>query len=127
MRTQTAYRFVPSEGEGERRFKVVAEVGRGKVLQVIGLRAEPLRGGGIGIGFTLTKGAKVRVEVVSLAGKRVAVVEEGRMREAGEVRMVWRGEDERGRRVPWGVYLVKVEAEDEEGRVVRAVRTVPGP
>ena len=38
--------------------------------------------------------------------------------------MTWNGRDIQGRPLPSGVYLVEVQAEDEEGRRVRAITTV---
>ncbi len=44
MRTQTTHRFVPNDGETERRFKVIAESGNERPLRIVGLKATPMRG-----------------------------------------------------------------------------------
>lgn len=124
MRTQTAYRFVPSDGETERRFKVIAELGNERPLRIVGLRAMPMRGQGVLITFSLTKPAQIQVEVLTLTGRRVAVLSEQEIRGAGVQRLVWRGLSSDGMEVSTGVYLVRVRATDDEGRVVQAVTMV---
>ena len=123
LRTQTSYRFVASEGETERRFKVVVERGNERPLRVIGLRAMPVRGQGVMIEFSLTKHARVEAEVLTLTGRRVAVLDAG-SNEGLTRRMVWRGVGAEGQKVGVGVYLVRVRAVDEEGRAVQAATVV---
>jgi murein DD-endopeptidase MepM/ murein hydrolase activator NlpD len=123
LRTQPSYRFVAQEGEVERKFKVIVEKGNDRPLRVIGLKATPMRGQGVVIEFSLTKPAKVEVEVLTLTGRRVAVLDTG----SGESltrRIVWRGVGIEGQKVGSGVYLVRVRAVDEEGREVQAATAV---
>lgn len=124
MRTQAAYQFVPNEGESERRFKVIAELGNERPLRIVGLKATPTRGQGVVIEFTLSKAAQVSVEVLTLAGRRVALMGEPSSREAGAQRVVWGGVNGEGGKAVSGVYLIRLRAMDEEGREVQAVRTV---
>jgi len=119
MRTQTEYRFVPNEGETSRQFKVIAELGNTRPLQVIGLKAIPMRGSGISIQFSLTKPAQTQVEVLTLTGRKVAVLESGRSRLAGQQQVIWHGRSNNGEALPMGVYLIRVIAQDEEGRQVQ--------
>jgi len=119
MRTQTEYRFVPNEGETERRFKVIAELGNMRPLQIVGLKAIPMRGRGISIQFSLTKPAQTQVEVMTLTGRKVAVLESGRSRLSGQQQVIWQGRSNNGEVLPMGVYLIRVIAQDEEGRQVQ--------
>ncbi|MEM2356062.1 MAG: hypothetical protein QXO00_07100, partial [Candidatus Bathyarchaeia archaeon] len=124
MRTQTTYRFVPNEGETERRFKVIAELSNEKSLRIFGLRATPTRGQGVLIEFGLTKPAQVQAEVLTLTGRRVAVLEVPRSTDSPIHRLIWRGVNGDGMKVSTGVYLVRVQAVDDEGRQIQAVTTV---
>jgi hypothetical protein len=123
LRTQPSYRFVAQEGEVERKFKVVVERGNDRPLRVVGLKATPMRGQGVVIEFSLTKPAKVEAEVLTLTGRRVAVLDAGSS-EGLARRIVWRGVGIEGQKVGSGVYLVRVRAVDEEGREVQAAIAV---
>jgi hypothetical protein len=123
LRTQPSYRFVAQEGEVERKFKVVVERGNDRPLRVVGLKATPMRGQGVVIEFSLTKPAKVEAEVLTLTGRRVAVLDAGSS-EGLARRIVWRGVGIEGQKVGGGVYLVRVRAVDEEGREVQAATIV---
>jgi hypothetical protein len=123
LRTQPSYRFVAQEGEVERKFKVVVERGNDRPLRVVGLKATPMRGQGVVIEFSLTKPAKVEAEVLTLTGRRVAILDAGSS-EGLARRIVWRGVGIEGQKVGGGVYLVRVRAVDEEGREVQAATIV---
>ncbi|MEZ8218758.1 NPCBM-associated, NEW3 domain of alpha-galactosidase [Candidatus Fervidibacteria bacterium JGI MDM2 SSWTFF-3-K9] len=123
LRTQTSYRFVAQEGEFERKFKVIVERGNERPLRVIGLKATPMRGQGVAIEFSLTKPAKVETEVLTLTGRRVAVLDAGSS-EGLTHRLVWRGVGIDGQKVGSGAYLVRIKAVDEEGREVQAATVV---
>jgi hypothetical protein len=124
LRTQPSYRFAPEVGETERRFKVIVESGNERPLRIVGLKATPMRGEGLVITFALTKPAQVRGEVMTLTGRKIAVMDEGSTRMAGMHRMIWRGVGSEGVKVPVGAYLVRLVATDEDGRQVQAVTVV---
>jgi TRAP-type uncharacterized transport system substrate-binding protein len=81
-----------------------------------------MRGQGVVIEFSLTKPAKVEAEVLTLTGRRVAVLDAGSS-EGLTRRVVWRGVGIEGQKVG-GVYLVRVRAVDEEGREVQAATVI---
>ncbi len=120
MRTQSAYRFVPNEGETSRQFKVIAELSNTRPLQVVGLKATPMRGRNLAIQFSLTKPAQTQVEILTLTGRKVVLVEVGRNRLAGQHQVIWQGHSNNGEFLPAGAYLIRVIAQDEEGRQVQA-------
>ncbi|MCC6036778.1 MAG: hypothetical protein LM632_01030 [Armatimonadetes bacterium] len=124
LRTQSVYQFKPQPTETERRFKVILEQGGTGLLRIVNLQANPVRGQGVMIQFALTKSATTQVEVLTLTGRRIAILEAGRSRQAGSHTILWRGTDGEGRRLPVGAYLLRVQAEDEEGRKVQATRTM---
>ncbi len=121
LRTTPDYRFMPAEEETQRRFTLVAERDTGLPLRVVGLHATPTRGGNVAVRFALSRMAVVQVEVLSASGMRVALLDAGGTRQAGTHTLVWRGVDGQGRALPAGVYLVRVRAQDEEGRRTQAV------
>lgn len=59
--------------------------------------------------FGLAEGGEVLLTVHDAAGRRVAVLNEGRA-EAGLLEHVWDGRDQAGREVPSGVYFVRLRA-----------------
>jgi hypothetical protein len=126
LRTQPSYRFAPEVGETERRFKVIVESGNERPLRIVGLKATPMRGEGLVITFALTKPAQVVGEVLTLTGRKIAVMDDGSTRAAGMNRMIWRGVGSDGAKVPFGAYLVRLVATDEDGRQVQAVTVVRG-
>jgi hypothetical protein len=74
------------------------------------------------IGFDLfgVEDAPVSVEVYDLSGRRVAVVFSGPLG-AGRYQPVWSGRDAAEAIVPPGVYVVRLQADVDEGRFTRVV------
>ena len=125
LRTQQAYRFVPQRGEQERRLKVIAEIGNERPLRVLGLRATPMRGRGIFIQFTLTKAAQTQLELLTLTGRRIAIVDSGQSRGSGQHQIFWQGQGMEEVSLPSGMpCLVRLLATDEDGRQVQATTVV---
>jgi len=124
MRTQTSYRFVTSEGEVERRFRLIMERDNERPLRIVNLQVTSLRGQGVLIQFYLTKPAVTQVEVLSLTGRQVAIVEMGQTRYEGRNTAFWRGVNFEGHPLPRGIYLLRIHAQDQEGRQVQATRTM---
>lgn len=61
------------------------------------------------LSFDLAAAGEARLEIFDLRGARVRTLAEGR-REAGRHDLEWRGEDDSGRRLPPGMYLVRLQA-----------------
>lgn len=79
---------------------------------------------GVEIVATLTGEARVSVSIMNIAGRLVRQVVTDRPAPAGKTVFLWNGYDDRGLRVPAGMYLVCVEARSESGTVERALTTV---
>lgn len=122
LRTVSNYRFTPQQGEMERRFQLLLEQGGTGVLRIVNLKAQPLRGQGIALSFSLTKPAQTTAEVLTLTGRRIAILEPQQTRQAGAHQIIWRSAS--GLAATNGVYLIRITANDEEGRQVQAVTTV---
>ncbi len=61
------------------------------------------------IAFSLGRAGKVDLSVYDVSGRRLARLAGGRF-DAGVHRLSWQGLDDRGRRLPRGVYLLRLEA-----------------
>jgi hypothetical protein len=66
------------------------------------------------LSFDLATAGDSRLEVFDLRGARVRTLVAGR-RSAGRHSVTWNGDDDHGRRLPAGVYLVRLEAETAHG------------
>jgi len=108
----------------QRTFQLVVIAGGTNLLGIVGLKAEPLRGRGVAIQFALTRSAQTQVEILTLTGRRVAILESGQSRAAGQHRLLWQGQNDSGQLIPGGLYLIRVTATDEEGRQVQATTTL---
>ena len=84
----------------------------------LSIRPNPVRAnGGVAIAFESSRAGRARVTVLDVRGARVATLFDGRL-EAGRHEVRW---DEGARRVPPGLYFVKLESEDGTftGRIAR--------
>ncbi|MBM3957312.1 MAG: hypothetical protein FJ313_04600, partial [Gemmatimonadetes bacterium] len=93
----------------------------GGVLAVTGATAMPARGGGAEVLFALSAPADLSVTVVNLAGRPLATVCRERPTEAGLQRLVWSGRSDQGMAVPSGLYLVRIDARNEDGQQATAL------
>ncbi len=60
------------------------------------------------IAFSLDRGMEVTAEVISLSGRRVCTLLQGRRLEAGRHEVVWNGTDSRGGDVSSGIYFLRL-------------------
>jgi Tol biopolymer transport system component len=121
--TTSHYTFTAGAKGTVRRFRVVAQRRSEQALTLTGL-AIGTRGSQAAIHYTLSRAARVEVQVQSLGGQVLRTWVEGASRAAGPHVTVWDGRDAQGRPLPAGSYLVVVQAMAEDGRAVRAVRTL---
>lgn len=118
LRTGT-YRLRLSAGE-ERRLQVIAERKVENPLKVQNLKVIPLRGKTLAIEFNLTDSAQTEVTVQTLTGRIVRVIDKS-FRPSGKHRIIWDGSVSSNQLLPGGIYLVKVVARDEKGRISQSV------
>lgn len=124
LRTTPVYRFTPQDGEAERRFALLVEQNGNRVLRILNLKAQPVRGQGVVVKFRLTKAAQTTTEILTLTGRTAAILEAGQPRHAGEHLLFWRGINNYKQPVGAGAYLVRVHAIDEEGRQTQSFTIV---
>jgi hypothetical protein len=89
-------------------------------LSVAGAAALPTNCGAEVV-FSLSAPAEVTVEVLNLAGRRVATVAHRTALAAGTQRLVWNGQSDAGTRAPAGRYLVRITARDAQGAQATAL------
>lgn len=118
MRTTGGYTFLARDGV--KRLRVIADPRTNGGLRIVGLKAEAVRGSGLTIRWTLTESAYVEVQLRSLTGRLVSIVQPRRLLTAGEQRLLWNGRGS-GVNLPKGLYLLEVRAEGERGEQVKAV------
>jgi flagellar hook assembly protein FlgD len=104
----------------------MAEPRAASTLHVADLQVTPTRSEGrtFQITYTLTREATLQVIVTTLTGQAVSWPEREQTRAAGLQQGAWQAVDEQGRPLPPGVYLLRVEATDDEGQQTSAIRTV---
>lgn len=117
------YTFTAGANGGVRHFRIVAQRRAEQALTLTGL-AIGTRGSQAAIHYTLSQAAQVEIQVRSLSGQVLRSWSEGSSRAAGPHVAAWDGRDAHGRPLPAGLYLVVVQAMAEDGRTVRAVRTL---
>lgn len=125
LRTVSHYTYQPTRGETARRFQIVAGPSSGS-LQITNLQVRSTRGDGrtLQVSFALSGAATTRLDVQTLSGRVIAQPEVSQTRTAGLQSLTWTATDADGRPLPAGVYLLRVVAQDDEGRQISAVRTV---
>jgi hypothetical protein len=118
-RTLTTYSYASGEG-GARRFslEVADRSDTGLMITAASARAG---GGNVTVSYTLSADAEVSVEVLNIAGRKVATLAAGETAPAGLSTCAWNGRSGSGTLVPGGRYLVRVNARAEDGQQVQAL------
>jgi hypothetical protein len=118
-RTLTTYSYQSGEG-GARRFSLeVAD--RAETGLMITSASAQAAGGAVTVSYTLSADAQVQVEVLNIAGRKVATLASGDTAPAGLNTCGWNGRGGSGTVVPSGRYLVRVSARADDGQQVQAL------
>jgi FlgD Ig-like domain len=96
------------------------------LLALTGLAVVPARSGAE-VFFTLSAAAEVSVDVLNLAGRRVATPAHALACAEGTQGLIWSGRAAGGLQAPAGRYLVRVTARDSQGRQATALCPVTLP
>ncbi|MCD6362194.1 MAG: hypothetical protein J7M38_15150, partial [Armatimonadetes bacterium] len=118
-RTMSAYRYDSGEG-GVRHFQLEVSDGTGGGL-IITSAAATGSAAGATISYTLSLPAQVNVEVINIAGRRVATLTTGQAAPAGLNTLAWNGRSSSGTRCPAGRYLVRITASADDGQRVESI------
>jgi len=118
-RTMPAYAYGSGEG-GVRHFRLEVTDGVGGGLIIASAAAAPV-GQGATVTYTLSLPADVSVEVINIAGRRVATLASGQAAAAGINSLSWNGRSASGTACPAGRYLVRIRAAADNGQQVESV------
>ena len=106
-----------------KRLQVIAVQTDRLPLRVKGLKALPLRGRGAFIQFAVTMPSQVQIQVRTLTGR--VIWEANQQVESGRLCSVfWNGRSKSDETLPFGVYIVTVSAETDDGRRTQAQTTL---
>lgn len=118
-RTQPSYSYDAGEG-GTRRFRLEV-VERTEAGLTISAASAQSHDGGATVSYTLSTDAHVRVEVLNIAGRTIAVLASDEAKTAGVASATWSGRSRSGTLVPGGRYLVRITARAEDGQQTQAL------
>ena len=123
MRTTTAYQ-IPEGPQGIHRVvQIQMERNQPGTLVLSAFTPTPTALG-LEMPYTLSAPAAVSGQIMNIAGRTVRHVASNSLQPAGQNRLIWNLRNTADRRVPDGMYLVKLVARSPEGQQVTALRTV---
>lgn len=122
LRNRSSYTFIAHKGEA--RMFVVEAIQAPALPLVRIVSVQPVRGRGTLVQLMLTSPAQVRLEIQTLTGRTVRVIANQFISRLPSVTLLWDGRDHTGNFVPFGAYLLRAIARDEDGREQQAIRTV---
>ncbi|MFQ5809772.1 MAG: carboxypeptidase regulatory-like domain-containing protein, partial [Armatimonadota bacterium] len=121
MRTQRGYTFSSGAGGAARRFLIEVRQGGAGGLAVTGFVVADGRGAKT-LAYTLTREARVSVQVLNVAGRVVRGLAQAQQRSAGQNELMWDLRSDNGTRVPDGFYVVRLVAKSADGGAFEATR-----
>ena len=124
LRQQPQYTYTSAADGGVRHFELDIVPRTTAQVAVTGMMTQAVRGAGAQLMFTLSAPATTSVAVMNIAGIPIRTVESNRLRPAGANVAVWDGRNAGGAAVPGGMYLMRLEASDDSGNRVSALRTL---
>ena len=122
LRSRSSYTFTARKGE-TRQFVIEAVQSSPATLVRI-VSVQPLRGRGFTARLVLTSPAQVRAEIWSLTGRTIRILTDTFVPQPSPFNLLWDGRDRTGTPLPFGAYLLVVNARDEFGREQQVIRTV---
>lgn len=115
---------IPVPAEGLTRTYEISLINTSRLVRIVGVQVQSNRSTHQHtVQFTLSDSARVSV-TVQAGGQVVRTLEQGRSRSRGVQQVVWDGRDAQGRAMPQGNYQVVIQAETEDGQLVRAVAPI---
>ncbi|MBD3292798.1 MAG: hypothetical protein GF393_07715, partial [Armatimonadia bacterium] len=121
MRTSASYELPPGPEGVSRKLQIRMRKRSSQPLIVAGMSAMQGTSGSAEIVFTLSNSADVQVEVLNIAGRKIATLADGETAPAGLSTCGWNGRSGSGTLVPGGRYLVRVSARADDGQQVQTL------
>jgi len=119
-RTMPAYSYNSGDG-GARHFALEVTDNFGGGLMITSALAASTAAGGASVSYTLSAAAEVNVEVLNIAGRKVATLANDQVASAGANTLTWSGRSNAGTLCPAGRYLVRIQAAADDGQRVETL------
>lgn len=122
LRSRSSYTFTAQKGE-TRQFVIEAvQSSSAPLVRIVSIQS--LRGRGLTARLVLTAPAQVRSEIRTLTGRTIRILTDTFVAQPSPFNLLWDGRDRTGTPLPFGAYLLVVNARDEFGREQQVIRTV---
>ena len=122
MRTSAGYTFNSGPQGGARRMHIVASSESLGGLNLSGVSAQGMAGGGVAFTYALSQPAEVTAEVRNISGTLIKQFAAKPTAGGAVELLVWNGRSDHGSKVPAGRYLMRLTARTEKGQTVQAIR-----
>lgn len=121
MRTNAGYELPADEDGVDSRLRIEITPRETTPLLITGMSALQANTTGAEVVFSLSTPAEVELTILNIAGRPVQVIRKG-ICAAGQNTLSWNLRSAGGQAVPSGLYLVRLQARDDEGRLAQALR-----
>jgi hypothetical protein len=122
LRSRSSYTFIAQRGETRQFLIEAVQSSSAPLVRIVSVQS--LRGRGLTARLVLTAPAQVRSEIRTLTGRTVRILTETFVAQPSPFNLLWDGRDRTGTPLPFGAYLLVVNARDEFGREQQVIRTV---
>ncbi len=123
MRTTSGYE-IPNEGGGLQRIVRIEMEHHEPATLVVTALAPTRTALALEMPYTLSAPAAVSAQIMNIAGRTIRHMASNSLQPAGQSRLIWNLRNAADRRVPDGMYLVKLVARSPQGQQVTSLRTV---
>ncbi|MCC6037129.1 MAG: hypothetical protein LM632_02845 [Armatimonadetes bacterium] len=122
LRSRSSYTFIAQRGETRQFLIEAVQSSSAPLVRIVSVQS--LRGRGLTARLVLTVPAQVRSEIRTLTGRTIRILTDTFVAQPSPFNLLWDGRDRTGTPLPFGAYLLVVNARDEFGREQQVIRTV---
>ena len=122
LRSRSSYTFIAQRGETRQFLIEAVQSSSAPLVRIVSVQS--LRGRGLTARLVLTAPAQVRSEIRTLTGRTIRILTDTFVAQPSPFNLFWDGRDRTGTPLPFGAYLLVVNARDEFGREQQVIRTV---
>ncbi len=122
LRSRSSYTFIAQRGETRQFLIEAVQSSSAPLVRIVSVQS--LRGRGLTARLVLTAPAQVRSEIRTLTGRTIRILTDTFVAQPSPFNLLWDGRDRTGTPLPFGAYLLVVNARDEFGREQQVIRTV---
>jgi hypothetical protein len=122
LRSRSSYTFIAQRGETRQFLIEAVQSSSAPLVRIVSVQS--LRGRGLTARLVLTAPAQVRSEIRTLTGRTIRILTDTFVAQPSPFNLFWDSRDRTGTPLPFGAYLLVVNARDEFGREQQVIRTV---